>query len=73
MQFSIFDNGHRRRKETLLQQGRLYQAGIQGLPMRKNLLPKCVMSLDEFDFSKDGITHLNVEDFLLGKADIRVN
>ena len=41
--------------------------------MRKNLLPKCVMSLDEFDFSKDGITHLNVEDFLLGKADIRVN
>ena len=32
--------------------------------------PKYVLSLDKFDFSQDGITHLNIEDFLLGKVDL---
>jgi len=32
--------------------------------------PKYVFSLDKIDFSRDGITHLNIIDFLLGKKDI---
>lgn len=32
--------------------------------------PKYVLSLDRFDYSRDGITHLNIVDFLLGKTDI---
>ena len=32
--------------------------------------PKYVLSLDRFDFSRDGIAHLNIVDFLLGKSDI---
>ena len=32
--------------------------------------PKYVLSLDRMDFSRDGIAHLNIIDFLLGKKDI---
>ena len=32
--------------------------------------PKYVLSLDKLDFSRDGISHLNIIDFLLGKKDI---
>ena len=32
--------------------------------------PKYVFSLDEYDMSKDGITQINIEDWLLNKADI---
>ncbi len=32
--------------------------------------PKYVLSLDRFDFSRDGIMHLNIVDFLLEKKDI---
>ena len=31
--------------------------------------PKYVLSLDEYDMSKDGIIHLNIENWLLGKVD----
>ena len=31
---------------------------------------KYVLSLDKIDFSRDGISHLNIIDFLLGKKDI---
>ena len=32
--------------------------------------PKYVLSLDKIDMSRDGITHLNIVDFLIGKADL---
>ena len=32
--------------------------------------PKYVMSLDEIDMSRDGITHLNIEDWLLHKKEL---
>ncbi len=32
--------------------------------------PKFVLSLDEFDMSKDGIVHLNIKDWLLGNVDL---
>jgi predicted AAA+ superfamily ATPase len=32
--------------------------------------PKYVFSLDRFDYSRDGIAHVNITDFLLGKTDI---
>lgn len=32
--------------------------------------PKYVLSLDKFDMSRDGIVHLNIIDFLLGKTDL---
>ncbi len=32
--------------------------------------PKYVLSLDRFDFSRDGIQHLNIVDFLIGKKEI---
>lgn len=32
--------------------------------------PKYVMSLDRLDMSHDGIVHLNIQDFLLGKRDL---
>lgn len=35
--------------------------------------PRYVMSLDRFDMSRDGITHLNVEDYLNGKVDIHLS
>lgn len=35
--------------------------------------PKYVLSLDEFDMSKNGITHLNVEEWLLNKVDINLS
>ena len=35
--------------------------------------PKYVLSLDEFDMSKDGITHLNIEDWLLNKVDVTLS
>jgi len=35
--------------------------------------PKYVLSLDRFDYSRDGITHLNIVDFLLGKVDIHLS
>lgn len=31
---------------------------------------KYVFSLDEFDMSRDGVIHYNIEDWLLGKVDI---
>ena len=36
----------------------------------KDPSPKYVLSLDDFDMSKDGITHINIEDFLLCKKDL---
>lgn len=35
--------------------------------------PKYVLSLDRLDFSRDGISHLNIIDFLLGKKDIAMS
>ena len=35
--------------------------------------PKYVFSLDEFDMSKDGITHFNIEDWLLNKVDVTLS
>lgn len=32
--------------------------------------PKYVLSLDEYDMSKDGIKHINIEEWLLGKVDL---
>ena len=32
--------------------------------------PKYVFSLDRFDYSRDGIAHINIVDFLLGKTNI---
>lgn len=36
----------------------------------KDHSPKYVLSLDKIDMSQDGIIHLNIEDFLLGKCDL---
>ena len=35
--------------------------------------PKYVFSLDEYEMSKDGITHFNIEDWLLGKMDVTLS
>lgn len=35
--------------------------------------PKYVLSLDRFDFSRDGITHLNIVDFLLEKVSLNLS
>lgn len=35
--------------------------------------PKYVFSLDRFDYSRDGIAHINIVDFLLGKVDINMS
>lgn len=35
--------------------------------------PKYVLSLDKYDFSRNGITNLNVIDFLLKKCDITLS
>ena len=35
--------------------------------------PKYVFSLDEYDMSKDGITHLNIEEWLLNKVGITLS
>lgn len=35
--------------------------------------PKYVLSLDEYDMSKDGIIHFNIEDWLLGKVDVMLS
>ncbi len=35
--------------------------------------PKYVFSLDDFDMSKDGISHFNIEDWLLNKVDITLS
>ena len=32
--------------------------------------PKYVLSMDRLDFSRDGISHINIVDFLLGKKEI---
>lgn len=32
--------------------------------------PKYVLSMDRLDFSRDGISHINIVDFLLGKRDL---
>ena len=32
--------------------------------------PKYVLSMDRIDFSRDGVSHINIIDFLLGKKDI---
>ena len=36
----------------------------------KDPSPKYVLSLDRFDMSRDGVTHINIEDFCLGKRDL---
>ena len=36
----------------------------------KDSSPKYILSLDEFDMSRNGITHINIEDFLLDKVDL---
>ena len=35
--------------------------------------PKYVFSLDRFDYSRDGIAHINIVDFLLGKVDVNMS
>ena len=35
--------------------------------------PKYVFSLDRFDYSRDGISHINIVDFLLGKININLS
>lgn len=35
--------------------------------------PKYVLSLDDYDMSMNGITHLNIEDWLLNKVDITIS
>ncbi len=35
--------------------------------------PKYVFSLDDFDMSKDGISHFNIEDWLLNKVDVTLS
>ena len=35
--------------------------------------PKYVFSLDRFDYSRNGIAHVNIVDFLLGKVDINLS
>lgn len=35
--------------------------------------PKYVFSLDRFDYSRDGILHINIVDFLLGKININLS
>ncbi len=35
--------------------------------------PKYVFSLDEFEMSQDGITHFNIEDWLLNKVDVNLS
>ena len=32
--------------------------------------PKYVLSMDRLDFSRDGIAHINIIDFLLGKKEL---
>ncbi len=39
----------------------------------KDASPRYVFSLDQIDFSKDGITHINIIDFLLRKVDIHLS
>ena len=39
----------------------------------KDPSPKYVFSLDDFDMSKDGITHINIEDWLLGIVDVSLS
>ena len=36
----------------------------------KDASPKYVMSLDRINLSRDGIAHINIVDFLLGKAEL---
>ena len=36
----------------------------------KDSSPKYVLSLDKIDLSHDGITHINIEDFLMHKKDL---
>lgn len=38
----------------------------------KDASPKYVMSLDRFDYSRDGIAHINIVDYLLGRTDITI-
>ena len=38
--------------------------------MIKDASPKYVLSLDKFDFSRDGIVHMNIVDFLLHKKEL---
>ena len=40
-------------------------------PVRDHF-PKYVLSLDEYDMSKDGTIHLNIENWLLGKVNFFV-
>lgn len=38
----------------------------------RDAAPKYVLSLDRFDYSRDGISHINIVDFLLGKVDLNL-
>lgn len=44
-----------------------------GIEMINDASPKYVFSLDRFDYSRDGIAHINIVDFLLGKIDINLS
>lgn len=38
----------------------------------KDASPKYVLSLDKVDMSRDGIIHMNIVDFLLGKKEVMI-
>lgn len=38
----------------------------------KDASPKYVLSLDKLDLSRDGIVHLNIEDYLPGRGELVV-
>ncbi len=38
----------------------------------KDISPKYVFSMDDFDMSREGIKHINIEEWLLGKVDIEI-
>lgn len=43
---------------------------FKSLKQIRDASPKYVLSLDRFDFSRDGIRHINIVDFLLEKEDL---
>lgn len=47
--------------------------GFDAFKPIKDNSPKFVLSLDKIDLSHDGITHINIVDFLLGKKDIFIS
>ena len=41
-----------------------------GKTKKPDASPKYVLSMDRLDFSRDGISHINIVDFLLGKKEL---